>query len=78
MNCCVQDAENTVTLYKTSYEIGEELWLYVGRYRSHYKPIQDIMFTVYLDSNQPRLMSLAQDRVLVSCLFFYLEVFLLY
>ena len=41
-------------------------YLYVGRHRAHYKLIEDIMFGVMLDSDLPRLMSVGQDRFLVS------------
>ncbi|XP_043924549.1 cilia- and flagella-associated protein 251 isoform X2 [Protopterus annectens] len=56
----------TVTVYKISQENGNTVWAYLGRMRSHYKLIQTIMFGIHPDNNQPRLLSLGSDRVLVE------------
>ena len=39
---------------------------FMGRYRAHYKLIVDIMFTTQLDTDEPRLLSLSEDRHLVK------------
>ncbi|XP_064647461.1 cilia- and flagella-associated protein 251-like [Lineus longissimus] len=58
------DAEFTVSVFKASTD--DEPWVYLGRHRAHYKLIKDVIFTIQLDSNLPRLMSLGEDRMLVE------------
>lgn len=57
------DAEYTVTIFKKSQK---EPYIYLGRNRAHYKLIVDILFGQQLDSDEPRLLSLGEDRVLVE------------
>ncbi len=54
-------------MYRAAPAGGEDPWVYLGRYRAHFKLIHDLMFTTQLDSDQPRLLSVGLDRTLVSC-----------
>ncbi|XP_063313061.1 cilia- and flagella-associated protein 251 [Pelobates fuscus] len=60
------DKEFTVTLFKVTSPKDWTAWEYVGRYRSHYKPITSLVFAIELDSYEPRLLSLGMDRMLVE------------
>ncbi|KAM4053992.1 cilia- and flagella-associated protein 251 isoform 2-T3 [Anomaloglossus baeobatrachus] len=62
------DHEFTVTLFQQIEQLsgGRASWEYFARYRSHYKPIKDLIFGIHLDSNEPRLLSLGMDRMLVE------------
>lgn len=54
-----------VALYKIE-EGTVSRWIYLGKQRSHYKPISEIMFARCPASGNLRLLSLGEDRVLVE------------
>lgn len=60
-----QDEKYAVTVYKRVLQNGQRCWEHLAGLHSHYKPIQSILFGVQLDSNEPRLLSLGEDRQLV-------------
>lgn len=62
-----QDASFTVAVYKIRVRHGQRVWEYLARLRSHRQSIQSLLFGVHLDSNEPRLLSLGKDRLLVGC-----------
>ena len=55
-----------MTIFRREKSRGVEPFVYFGRHRAHYKLIADIMFGIQLDSDQPRLLSIGEDRMLVS------------
>ncbi|BFZ18180.1 hypothetical protein BsWGS_21219 [Bradybaena similaris] len=60
------DAGFTITVYKRQRKEGRNPYIWHGRYRSHYKPIKDLIFDVHLDTNEPKLLSLGEDRMLIE------------
>lgn len=58
-----QDADCCVSVYVCG-EGGR--WSFLAKHRSHHKPIVGLLFGVQLDSTLPRLLSLGQDRHIVS------------
>ncbi|KAH9503911.1 Cilia- and flagella-associated protein 251 [Bulinus truncatus] len=60
------DAGFTITVYKRQRKEGRSPFIWHGRYRSHYKPIKDLLFEIHLDTNQPKLLSLGEDRMLIE------------
>ncbi|XP_068100947.1 cilia- and flagella-associated protein 251 [Hyperolius riggenbachi] len=60
------DEECTVTVFQRTEQSGCRSWDYLARHRSHYKAIQSLLFGIHLDSNEPRLLSLGKDRMLVE------------
>ncbi|XP_029426801.1 cilia- and flagella-associated protein 251 [Rhinatrema bivittatum] len=60
------DEEFTVTVFKIISKNDRKFWDYFGRHCTHYKPIQSIIFGIHLDTDEPRLLSLGMDRILVE------------
>ncbi|XP_018608319.1 cilia- and flagella-associated protein 251 [Scleropages formosus] len=60
------DAGNAVMVFQLAYEDSRKVWNLLGRYCSHYKPIQDLLFGVCMDTTQPKLLSLGLDRILME------------
>ncbi|NWX11723.1 CF251 protein, partial [Aegotheles bennettii] len=60
------DEKYSVTVYKRVLQNGSRCWEHLAGLHSHYKPIRSILFGVQLDSSEPRLLSLGEDRQLVE------------
>ncbi|XP_060048634.1 cilia- and flagella-associated protein 251 [Erinaceus europaeus] len=60
------DMSFTVAVYKVVVRNGQRVWEYLARLRSHRKSIRTIMFGVHLDCNEPRLLSLGKDCLLIE------------
>uniref|UniRef100_G1PN04 Cilia- and flagella-associated protein 251 n=1 Tax=Myotis lucifugus TaxID=59463 RepID=G1PN04_MYOLU len=60
------DANFTVAVYMVKVRHSERVWEYLARLRSHRQSIRSLLFGVHLDSNEPRLLSLGRDRLLIE------------
>ncbi|XP_057347443.1 cilia- and flagella-associated protein 251 isoform X3 [Manis pentadactyla] len=60
------DVNFTVAIYMVKVKNGQRVWEYLARLRSHRKSIRSLLFGVHLDSNEPRLLSLGRDRLLIE------------
>ncbi|NWQ59409.1 CF251 protein, partial [Neopipo cinnamomea] len=60
------DEKYSVIVYKKVMQNGCRCWEHLAGLDSHYKPIRSILFGVQADSNEPRLLSLGEDRQLVE------------
>ncbi|XP_066056080.1 cilia- and flagella-associated protein 251 [Chamaea fasciata] len=60
------DENYSVIVYKRVLQYGSRCWEHLAGLDSHYKPIRSILFGVHPGSNEPRLLSLGEDRQLVE------------
>ncbi|NWR08668.1 CF251 protein, partial [Paradoxornis webbianus] len=60
------DENYSVIVYKRVLQNGSRRWEHLAGLDSHYKPIRSILFGVHPGSNEPRLLSLGEDRQLVE------------
>ncbi|XP_075240937.1 cilia- and flagella-associated protein 251-like isoform X2 [Convolutriloba macropyga] len=60
------DKDMCVVVYKAQFTEGSAPFVFFGKNRAHYKEITEILFGIALESDQPRLMSIGRDRVLVE------------
>ncbi|XP_061458549.1 cilia- and flagella-associated protein 251 [Rhineura floridana] len=60
------DENISLNLYTKMDVEGEKIWERLAALHSHYKPIRTILFGVHLDSNEPWLLTLGEDRLLVE------------
>uniref|UniRef100_H3BG34 Cilia- and flagella-associated protein 251 n=1 Tax=Latimeria chalumnae TaxID=7897 RepID=H3BG34_LATCH len=62
----IADGDFAVVVFQIMTTKNGKVWEFLGKQKSHYKPIKSIMFGIHFDSDQPRLLSLGMDRVLVE------------
>ncbi|XP_045390866.1 cilia- and flagella-associated protein 251 [Lemur catta] len=60
------DISFTVAIYMVVVKSGKRVWEYLARLRSHRKSIRCLLFGVHLDNNEPRLLSLGRDSLLIE------------
>ncbi|XP_053224777.1 cilia- and flagella-associated protein 251 [Podarcis raffonei] len=60
------DENISLNLYKQTMVEGKKVWDRLAALHSHYKPIRTILFGVHLDSDEPWLLTLGEDRLLVE------------
>ncbi|XP_076843192.1 cilia- and flagella-associated protein 251 isoform X2 [Brachyhypopomus gauderio] len=60
------DSSKAVMVFHLCEEAAGHSWKYLSKQRSHYEPVQDLLFGLDLDTRQPRLLSLGMDRRLVE------------
>ncbi|KAM5237726.1 cilia- and flagella-associated protein 251 [Ctenodactylus gundi] len=60
------DVNFTVAVYMVVVKNGQRVWEYLARLRSHRKSIRSLLFGVFLDSNESRLLSLGADALLIE------------
>ncbi|XP_055963152.1 cilia- and flagella-associated protein 251 [Sorex fumeus] len=60
------DVSFTVAVYKVVVSGGLRVWEYLARLRSHRKSIRTVLFGIHLDNNEPRLLTLGVDRLLIE------------
>ncbi|XP_062509735.1 cilia- and flagella-associated protein 251-like [Corticium candelabrum] len=59
------DIDLCVTVFKATSDQDQPPYQYVGKHRAHYKQIRGILFGNSLDTDEPILMSVGEDRLLV-------------
>nr|XP_008119553.1 PREDICTED: WD repeat-containing protein 66 isoform X1 [Anolis carolinensis]XP_016853170.1 PREDICTED: WD repeat-containing protein 66 isoform X1 [Anolis carolinensis] len=60
------DEKLSVSVYKQFMKDGQKVWDLLAAVHSHCRPIRSLLFGVHLDSDEPRLLSLGEDKLLVE------------